>query len=361
MSERLAKIRKEIDVVDDSIAELLCKRAGLAKEVREVKATGKINPYSPTREKEIIDRVLPSCAAAGYSPKGVNQIFLSVLSACRAIVGVFEVCFADNKFSMTHRAMVEQFGPIENYKSTQGLSSALERVVNGVSKFSILPISSSSSGIYSETIEELIKRPIRVFSSISLVDDFSLYGSVTEINQLEVVYGFGATLEKISTWASSFMPNVKLVALSDYSKLDGVCTAIKGGEQSAVLLATGFSEELGLSAVVERIPLDNPDKTRYFVVEHIDDAEVRTSENVTAIVCAIKDMVGALSTILEAFSKRNITLKKIESRAPQNISWECIFYLEAEGASHSDLIKECVKELEGKCTFVKVLGGFGEN
>ena len=37
MTDHLKTIRTEIDIVDDSIAKLLCKRAGLAKSVREIK------------------------------------------------------------------------------------------------------------------------------------------------------------------------------------------------------------------------------------------------------------------------------------------------------------------------------------
>lgn len=358
MSQRLVKIRKEIDVVDDSIAELLCKRAGLAKEVREIKAKDQINPYSPTREKEIIERVLPRCQEAGFSPKSVNQIFLSVLSACRAIVGVFEVCFFENKFSMSHKAMVDQFGPIDNYKSTTSLSDSLDRVVNGISQFAILPISKNSSGIISETLEELIRRPLRVFSSVSVVEDYSLYSKVTDLNEIKHVYGFGGSLEKICEWVRGSIPHAKLEVLNSFLEVDTVCNAIRNGEKSAVVLATGFAEELDLSQVVERVPLTNPDKVRYFVVEEEGNIQLRVEEGVTVVVCAIKDMVGALSSILEPFSKRAITLRKIESRTPQNVSWECIFYIEAEGASNSVKIKECLEELEGKCTFVKVLGGF---
>lgn len=361
MTDRLKTIRTEIDVVDDSIAKLLCKRAELAKAVREIKANDKINPYSPTREKEIIERVLPACIEAGFSPKSIQQIFLSILSASRAIVGVFEVCFPDYKGSVTHRAMINQFGPIDNFKVMPSMSDCLDRVVNGLSQFAIVPISKNSAGIISETVEELIRRPLRVFSSVSVVEDYSLYGNTESLKNVEVIYGFGPALSKVSGWANSVLPDARLEIINSYSALEKLVTEIQPGSKKAILLGTGFSEELNLAPLIERIPLTNPDNIKYFVLEPIEENETRDGENVTSIVCAIKDMVGALSSILEPFSKRSITLRKIESRSPQNISWECIFYIEADGASYSEEIKACIKELEDKCTFVKVLGGFKGN
>ncbi len=360
MSERLAKIRTEIDIVDDSIAKLLCQRAALAKEVREVKASDKINPYIPSREKEIIERVLPACVQAGFSPKSINQIFLSILSASRSIVGVFEVCFPDYRGSVSHRAMISQFGPIENYKSTANVSDSLDRVVNGLSQFAMVPISKSSGGIVSESLEELIHRPLRVFSSITLIEDYSLYSESENLKEVKVVYGFAPALSKVTNWLNSSMPGVRLELLSSYGSLGEVFSEIKSDKTKAMILGTSFSEELGLGVLVERIPLSNPETFRYFVLEHSQEAGTRLEENITVIVCAIKDMAGALSSVLEPFAKRSITLRKIESRLPQNISWECVFYIEAEGATHCSEIQSCVEELESRCTFVKVLGGFKE-
>ena len=78
----LKQIRDEIDLIDDSIVELLDYRADKYKKLSSLKQ--QLNNYSPLREKEIIERIAGS-GKSNLNSKDLVQIFERIIDVSRAI------------------------------------------------------------------------------------------------------------------------------------------------------------------------------------------------------------------------------------------------------------------------------------
>lgn len=82
--KRLKQIRTEIDLIDDSLVELLNYRAKKYEAISTLKQQLNLNNYSPQREKEIIDRISKSDNSK-LSSKDLIKIFERIIDVSRAI------------------------------------------------------------------------------------------------------------------------------------------------------------------------------------------------------------------------------------------------------------------------------------
>ena len=57
MNNEIKELRKELDFLDDSIAELLLKRVETGKKIVKLKKEAGISKDDPMREKEILERI----------------------------------------------------------------------------------------------------------------------------------------------------------------------------------------------------------------------------------------------------------------------------------------------------------------
>jgi prephenate dehydratase len=96
--------------------------------------------------------------------------------------------------------------------------------------------------------------------------------------------------------------------------------------------------------------------TRFFVLAMEDPPPAK--RNKTSLVFTTSNRPGALYECLGEFAKRHINLTKIESRPRLDQPWQYIFYLDLEGHHQDPVCKAAIRELERRCSFVKLLGSY---
>ena len=83
----LDELRANIDRIDAELVLLLNKRADLVLGVKEAKAKGNIEIYSPARERQILDRVTELAKGGAFPKASLEKIFANVISATRSLIG----------------------------------------------------------------------------------------------------------------------------------------------------------------------------------------------------------------------------------------------------------------------------------
>jgi chorismate mutase / prephenate dehydratase len=360
MSEALVKIRDGIDAIDDEIARLICQRAELAREVRRIKKGGQLSTYAPSREKEIIQRVLPSCLEAGFSREHIEGVFLSVISACRAIVGDIEVCVSGAPASISYAAAVKQFGPLKNIYCAGDSSLVMSRIEQGFSQFGLVPISNSGTGVVNHTLDLLMSHEVTVVAERQISEEYSIYSFETSLDQLSHLYGEGESLDKINRAVLNPSSQISMHLLPEKcTSLEMLRELLRANEKSGILASRGFSPLLEVPCLNEKVPLNDASELRYYVVGK-EPCPVGDM-HITSLVCAIKDTRGSLRDLLEPFSKLGISLRTLESKKPKGSAWECMFFLEVEGGMHEQNMQDAYREMEKNCNFVKILGSFPQD
>src|SRR5574341_339882 len=81
MADEIEKIRGEIDALDDELAALVQRRAGLAQKIGVHKAG--TPAYRPEREAEVLKRVSAKTGVLGA--ERMVAVFREIISACRSL------------------------------------------------------------------------------------------------------------------------------------------------------------------------------------------------------------------------------------------------------------------------------------
>jgi len=77
--QALNQIRRQIDLIDSEIIELVAKRATLSKHALALKAEYGVCLHSPRREQEILERVKSLATSHGFDSLVAEHIFMPLL------------------------------------------------------------------------------------------------------------------------------------------------------------------------------------------------------------------------------------------------------------------------------------------
>ena len=148
---------------------------------------------------------------------------------------------------------------------------------------------------------------------------------------------------------NNYLPNVEIRYTSSTSDairlLDKYSAAI--ASETAARLNKLYILRKGIQDITKNI-------TRFYLIRKKGKGEKKGS--VTALFFGVEDRPGALKDVLEVFYKRNINLRKLESRPARTKLGEYIFFVEAE----RNLNDEELIELRKVTTFYKIIGIFDE-
>ena len=75
-------------------------------------------------------------------------------------------------------------------------------------------------------------------------------------------------------------------------------------------------------------------------------------------ICWLADQWSKLFSILQPFASRRLNLTKIESRPTKRRPWEYVNFLDFEGHSETENVRDVLAEVRERCQFLKILGSY---
>ena len=107
MNDDISDLRLQIDAIDDSLLDLLNRRAEFARQVGEAKKQGVI--YRPEREAQV-HRRLHETNNGPLSNDTVSYLFTEIISSCRAEEELLSIACLGPAGTFSEEAVVRQFG-----------------------------------------------------------------------------------------------------------------------------------------------------------------------------------------------------------------------------------------------------------
>jgi len=158
----------------------------------------------------------------------------------------------------------------------------------------------------------------------------------------------------------NFIKKWKLTPYPTYDTAGSVKMLSRRRIKYAAAIASRKAAEIyGLKVLMEGVEDNKNNYTRFLVVSRNFIKPVGRVK--TSIVFTVKHVPGSLYKALEVFASRGINLTKIESRPVIGRPWEYYFYLDFEGDVEDDIVKDALKELSQKTTYVKILGSYKQS
>ena len=235
----LEDLRKKIDELDARLVELIGERIKIAEEIGQGKKEESRLIEDRERELRVLRNVRDMARDMRISPSDMENIYRSIIDACRKIQGV-AVAYQGEPGAYTEEAAVRFFG-----KSTKGipyesLDEVFEAVEVGEVPFAMVPVENSLEGSITRAYDLLPDSPLMVCGETELRISHCLIAvEGATLDTVKTVYSHPQALGQCRSFLNKL--NCELVPASDTA---GSVKMIKerGGKNVAAIAGAGAAE-----------------------------------------------------------------------------------------------------------------------
>ena len=210
MAEDIEKLRREIDAVDDELAALIQRRAGLAQRIGALKQGAPA--YRPEREAEIVRRV--SGKTGTLSAERIAAVFREIISACRGLEEAIRVSYLGPEGTFSEQAMRKHFGRAVEALPAASVDEAFRRCEAGGAQFTVVPVENSTEGAVGRTLDLLLATPLRICGEVELRVHQNLLSRARDMSAVRRIYSHAQSLAQCNAWLSQNLPAAERIPVA---------------------------------------------------------------------------------------------------------------------------------------------------
>jgi len=342
------KLRREIDALDDELAKLLDKRAGLAMEIGKLKQGSPA--YRPEREAEILRRV-----SSKILPKErLVAVFREIISACRGLEEAIRVSYLGPEGTFSEQAVRKHFGAAVDAVATGSVDEAFRRCESGAAQFAVVPVENSTEGAVGRTLDLLLATPLKICAEIELRVQQNLL-SKGDLKKVKRIYSHAQSLAQCQGWLAQNLPQAERVPVASNAEAARLAAAEEG---AAAIAGEAAAERYGLKILSRSIEDAADNTTRFLVLGKIEPAP--TGRDRTSLVMSAENKPGAVHALLTPLAEHRVSMSRIESRPSRAKSgmWEYVFFIDVEGHQKDAAVSRALAALREKAPLLKILGSY---
>ena len=347
----LEELRKQIDELDTRIVQLINERAEIVRQIGKLKADGNKSAYTPHREQAVYANAI-GANAGPIGDEAVRAVFREIMSGCIALEKPLKIAYLGPTGTFTHWAARSKFGDSVQYVPAASLDEVFEEVERKRADYGVVPIENSTEGGIRETLARFLESPLQVCAEIVCEIHHSLLANCG-LDEVKKVYSKGTVFGQARRWLRTHLPNAETVEVASTSRAAELAA---GGPGAAAIGHAELAAVHGLSILFDHIEDYAHNVTRFFVLG--DHMSGPTGDDKTAILCSVKDKVGALHDLLAAFKNHSINMTKIESFPSPTTAWQYHFFIDLQGHPDNDDTRKALEDMRQECESFKILGAF---
>jgi chorismate mutase / prephenate dehydratase len=345
----IQSLRTQIDQLDDELAALIHRRAGLAQKIGELK--GGAPAYRPEREAEILNRI---SAKKGVLPaERLLTVFREIISACRALEQSIRVSYLGPEGTFSEQAVRKHFGRAVEAVATASVDEAFRRCESGSAQFTVVPAENSTEGVVGRTLDLLLATPLRICGEVELRVQQNLLCRTEDLSSIQKIYSHAQSLAQCNGWLSQNLPRAERVPVTSNAE-----AARRAAEEagSAAVAGEAAAERYGLKMLAKGIEDDPNNTTRFLVLGNLDPAP--TGKDRTSLVVSAENKPGAVHALLTPLAQHRVSMTRIESRPARSRLWEYMFFIDVEGHQQDKGVSAALAELKARAPYLKILGSY---
>ena len=343
----IEQLRREIDALDDELAALIQRRAGLAQNIGHLK--GGAPAYRPEREAEILRRI--SGKGGVLSAERLATVFREIISACRALEQSIRVSYLGPEGTFSEQAVRKHFGRAVEGVASASVDDAFRSAESGTAQFTVVPVENSTEGVVGRTLDLLLATPLRICGEVELRVQQNLLCRSDDIGSIKKLYSHAQSLAQTNGWLLQHLPRAERVPVT--SNADAARRAAEEAGAAAVA-GEAAAERYGLKVLAKGIEDDPNNTTRFLVLGNLDPAP--TGKDRTSLVMSAENKPGAVHALLTPLARHGVSMTRIESRPARARLWEYMFFIDVEGHQKEARVAAALAEL--KAPYLKILGSY---
>jgi chorismate mutase/prephenate dehydratase len=336
----LYKIENDMEVFDRSREDLLLKKT--AKELTNPELKGDLNLFftnlmdiSKSYQRRKIESTIPD---RHDKEKSLTKV------AFQGIPGSF-----------SYSAMKGYFGKMVKGNNFETFEEVFDAVEKGEVDYGVLPFDNSSTGTIKDNYDLIRERDVYIVGEINIKAKQNLLAKpATKLEDIKEIYshpqGFAQSSIYLKDKGYKCIPYKNTALSAEY--------VANSSENIGAIASLEAAELYGLKVLKENINDSDKNHTRFIIIGK--EIEVEENANKVSIVFSTLHKAGELFGTISTLAKRDINMVSIKSIPILEKPWEYFFYIDINGNLEDEIIREALKEIEGKSHFFKLLGNYRE-
>lgn len=351
----VAGIRRDIKVVDRKLIELIAERADSTRLLFE-------KADNSAAEKESAEW-RPDFEALKLSDSGVKQLLIEIAAYCQSKNATRKIAYLGPKFSYSYLAAKKKFGESNHLIPLGTIPAIFDSVINGESKFGIVPLENSTDGRIADSLTMFSKTEVAIFGEVHLPVNHCLVGQ-GQLADVREIRSKAQALSQCREWiAKSFPIEVETVPTKSSTEA-AEYVARKGKQSTAAIASREAAIALGLNIIAEGIEDQKGNLTRFAIIvdpkQNSDSLPKKTGHDKTSLMFEVPHQPGALADVMNIFKRAKLNLTWIESFPKPDAFSEYNFFVELQGHRDEVRLRNAFTQLEKKTSSFSVLGSYPE-
>ena len=373
----LDEVRKEIDVIDDSILQLFVKRMETVEKVTKIKKEQKLPVLNTAREREILNRIadlspekyevysrvlfstlfeLSRSYQSGITAESNLEEIIKggqkdgcfptrAMVACQGVEGAYSQLATDKVFSLAN---------ILYFRHFEGVFSAVEK---GLCKYGLLPIENSSYGSVNEVYDLMRNHKFYIVRTIKLhVSHALLAKKGVKLENIKEIFSHEQAIGQCSEFLRSH-PEIK-ITVCENTAIAAKTVAESDRTDIAAISSNNCASLYGLSVLSDRIQNSDNNYTRFICISK--EPEIYQGANKISFMLTLPHKPGALYSLMSKFNSLGINLSKLESRPIVGSDFEFMFYFDLDASVADKKVIKLLCDLDSSNEFFVFLGAYSE-
>jgi chorismate mutase/prephenate dehydratase len=354
-SEPLEQLRAQMDALDLQIARLLQDRAEVSRQVGQVKAGGESAPiFVPHREAEVLEHV--QSVSGPLDGAALASIYREILSTSRALQRRTRVAHLGPAATFGHQAALERFGSAVDLEPCQTHAEVFAAVEKGAADYGLVAFENSTEGPVNEVLDRLVDTSLQICAEVSLPVAHTLLSKAKSLEPIKRVLSHPQAAAQARLWLAEHLPGAAVLPATSNGKAAELAAQDSAGTIAAIAPRLA-AEVYGLNILAENIH-DLPGNVTRFLVLARAPSEGATGHDKTAVVFSIRDRIGALRDLADAFATNEVNLSSIQSRPSRRRAWDYVFFVELDGHLSEVRVRRALRKAQEHTVFLKVLGSW---
>ena len=348
----IAELRRDIDVIDDKIAELFLNRMEKMDEVALAKKNEGTSISDPARERNILSRV--TNAVGEKHEDATRLLFRTIFGITKARQRVLlngeseftksikdAIAATNDKFpkraivacpgvegAYAQQAASRMF-PLPTIVYFNDFEKIFEAVEKGLCPYGILPIENSAAGSVAAVYDLMQKHKFHIVRSLKLkIDHVLLAPKGTRLSDVKVIESHPHALAQCSEFFRAHSDIEMKPAINTATAAEALAANKTPGV--AVIASRTCAELYGLEVIAESIQNAALNYTRFICIAK--NPEIYSDANKISVMLSLPHRPGSLNDIIAKFSAINVNLTKLESRPVPGMDFEFRFIFEFEAS-----------------------------
>ncbi len=265
-----------------------------------------------------------------------------------------KIAYLGPEGTFSHQAARDVFPGATEEMPCSTITEVFSAVTNDEAIFGIVPAENSTEGVIQETMDNLVRHPLRIVGSYELPVHLYFLARTKDARQIKVVKSHAQPLAQARNWLDQNFPAAKLEVESST-----VQAILSSNDPSVAFIGSRIAaEKYHLEILFENIEDKKNNLTQFYIIAKKDSPQLseKLGADKTLLLLAVYDRPGILRDILNEFAQRNINLTKLHSKATAAEAWDYYFFVELQGLPKDKKIEAALKAIRPFCSIIRILG-----